>query len=592
MILEAISIAAGKELFKCVVTDAWKAMSANASVKVKQWNTEKKISDLYKKSSNVRRVKTIWQVEKAVDLVSFYCDSHVIINKSRKVIDQLDDFGTNDNLLIEGIAGQGKSIFLRYLCAVALAQGQCIPIFVELRKISEKETLMNRIFEELANLGLSIDQAMFHNLVASGKITIFLDAFDEIPENLKKRTLSEIDDLASRYDMLRIIATSRPHNSITMSNYFTNVQLDNLEKDEYKQVIHRLSRGDDGAESLIKHIETRAQHIRPLLCTPLMVTLLVLTYKSHKRLPNRLAGFYDSLFITLLQRHDGTKPGFTRHRACDLDDEQYRQVFEALCIISKENKERIFTYNNLYKITQRALDETHLDESAAKYLDDIIKITCLIVHDGDEHRFIHNTVQEYYAAAFIAKKPDTWARKFYKRMASERAFIRWREELFFLREIDRYRYNKYFLLPAILNLLGVKENELDRRQKTITVNQIEKILAIFSVNLNLAYSKITILRMDRSTPIEMQLLVNKLIYLDYTTTVTAITNGNLKVARRFEKKSQEVVISIIEIFRAGIMKEELRGISEEFINNLFTQAKEIKQRLLSDEGDKILTGLI
>jgi hypothetical protein len=71
-----------------------------------------------------------------------------------------------------------------------------------------------------------------------------------------------------------------------------------------------------------------------------------------------------------------------------------------------------------------------------------------------------------------------------------------------------------------------------------------------------------------------------------------MANGNLKVASRSGKKLEEVEINVSDIFRAGIMKEELRGIIDDFTSKLFLQAKEIRQQLLSDDGDKILTGLI
>jgi len=594
MILETLSATAGQKLFKVVVADACKAVSSTLATKVKQWNTETRITALYKKIGNVRRVKTIWQVDKAVDLTSFYCDSRVIINGCRKVVEQVADFGSNDNLLVEGIAGQGKSIFLRYLCAVALAQGQCIPVFVELRKISQSQTLQERIDAELSNLGLSVDQPTFDALAQSGKITLFLDAFDEIPEKEKKRTLAEIEDLASRHEMLRIIATSRPHHAIAMSSHFTNVKLDNLQDDEYKQVIHTLSKGDAWADSLIEHIDKRAQHIRALLCTPLMVTLLVLTYKSHKQLPNRLAGFYDSLFFTLLQRHDGTKPGFTRHRACALDDEQYRQVFEAICIVSKENPVGVFTYNDFYKITERALDEVQLHESAASYLADIITITCLIVHDGDEHRFIHKTVQEYYAAAFIAKKPDVWARKFYQRVASVNSFLRWREELFFLREIDRYRHDRYFMLPTILTYIGATESDLDGIAKPLAVGRVEKMLEPYTFGFGgrATGSRLASLRVSGSHLFEDR-LVGGFCDLDYACVLQAVENKQV-AARAMSGSRKEKIqeVSALAVFRAGIMKEELGNIVERVAGTLFSEAKAIKQKLAADDGDKILTGLI
>jgi len=593
MLLETVSVVAERELFKAVVTDAWRAMSKVASRKLTQWNTEHKIGMLYRRIGNVRKVKTIWQVDKAVDLASFYCDSHVLIKKRRKQIDQLSDFRLKGNILVEGIAGQGKSIFLRYLCAVALAQGQCIPLFIELRKVSNKESVLDRIYAELSNLGLTVDDSLFSVLAHSGKIVLFLDAFDEIPEDLKGSSLSEIEDLSLRFDNLQIIATSRPHHAIAMSSQFTNVKLDNLQKDEYKQVIHRLSAGDEWADHLISHIEKQAQHVRPLLCTPLMVTLLVLTYKSHKQLPGTLSGFYDSLFYTLLQRHDGTKPGFNRERGCELDDEQYRRVFEALCLLSKKNPELVFAYKDLYSLAEKALGECEFDASPDKYLQDILKITCLIVHDGDEHRFIHNTVQEYYAAAFISKKPDPWVRQFYKRMMDAHRHRQWREELFFLREIDTYRHNRYFMLHALLDFLGIKEEDLEQDLAPLSDDRIMAFTKPFAVNFPLETKgrHLNSLSVRNSFLFEDR-FVDGFFQLDYTSVHEAVEAGTL--TPKYEDRGREKLesIPVQDLFKAGLLVDEIRDHVQSRFETLLNTARQVKHQLDTAEQDDILEGLL
>ncbi len=85
MPIKAVAAAyAGKEVFKHLVADVYKAVSTKTKVKYKQWDTERKIESLYKKIYKVRKVKTIWQVDKSIDLESFYCDSHVVINEEEK----------------------------------------------------------------------------------------------------------------------------------------------------------------------------------------------------------------------------------------------------------------------------------------------------------------------------------------------------------------------------------------------------------------------------------------------------------------------------------------------------------------------------
>ncbi|MCO6436900.1 MAG: NACHT domain-containing protein [Phycisphaerae bacterium] len=271
---EATTIAAGKVLFKKVVGEVYAAISKNAGTKIKQWNTDSKIDKLYSNIAKIRKVKTIWQLDKAVDLNEFYCDSHVEIGQKRTKVHSLADLGPKENFLIQGIAGQGKSILLRYLCCNELALGQYIPLFLELRRIGESHNLRERIFAALKTLKLDLDDALFDILANSGRLLLLLDAFDEVPDKLKNSVLTDIEDLAQDHERLRIIVTSRPNNHIEMSSHFTVVRLSNLKGSEYKTVIHKLSEGEKWADTLIKHIESRARHLKELLCTPLMVTLL------------------------------------------------------------------------------------------------------------------------------------------------------------------------------------------------------------------------------------------------------------------------------------------------------------------------------
>ena len=293
---------------------------------------------------------------------------------------------------------------------------------------------------------------------------------------MRVEVLTEIEDIACSKNNMRIIVTSRPQQSMKASNYFTVVTLDNLKGKEYAQVIGRLTAGQMWSKSLVDHIEKRAKHIKPLLCTPLMVTLLVLLYKSYQHLPGKLSEFYDALFQTLLQRHDGTKPGFTRQRSCQLDDTQYRNAFEAICILAKKKPKKTYTTSDLYGITKEALCHCGLDANPSKYIDDIVKITCLILREGEEHRFIHKTVQEYHTACFVRNKPDPWTKKFYATLLDSNVYEQWRQELAFLSEIDTYRYRKHFLLPAYLEELGITEKQLIGKRPVATAMRAKAIL--------------------------------------------------------------------------------------------------------------------
>jgi len=480
-LITAVSVAATKELFKKLVLDLYEIAKSKSSLLFREMAIDRKVDQLYKEIATVRRVKTIWQLDRAVDLKTFYCHSHVRTGQKRKRITQLSDFSCDENILVQGIAGQGKSIFLRYLCAVELERAQFIPIFLELRRVTSDAPLMTRILHAFAALNLRVDEELFRALAASGKVLLLLDAFDEVPDELKSQVLNEIEDLADTNRNLRIVVTSRPNHNIHTSTHFSVVTLDNLIADEYQQVIERLASGQKWANELIEHIEVKARHVRELLCTPLMVTLLVLSYKSYQKMPSKLSDFYDSLFFTLLQRHDGTKPGFKRQKSCDLDDSAFRSAFEALCICARKRNQQSYPLAMMVDIASEALAHCSIKCEPDAFVGDIVRITCLINRDGEEHRFIHKTVHEYYTASFVQKKPQMWAKQFYDRLLKSNSHREWEKELDFLSEIDTYRFNKFFLFPAILDYLGVRENQLDAAWKPLEIEQVAGLLSPYQL---------------------------------------------------------------------------------------------------------------
>jgi len=540
--LAPVGAAASKELFKKLVTNVYDFVCKKTGRKIRQWNTERKIENLYKKISLVRKVKTIWQVDKPIDLRAFYCDSHIVINNERKCIRQLTDFKIVGNILIEGIAGQGKSIFLRYLCAIELLKGELIPLFIELRRIDRKNSLKERIYAAFEALGLEIDNDIFKALAASGKVILLLDAFDEVPEELKPEVITDIEDLVSSQEGLRIVVTSRPEQCIRVSSHFHVVTLDNLQGDEYAQVIKRLAHGQKWINSLIEHIEKRASHIKEVLCTPLTVTLMVLLYKSYQHLPSKLSEFYDALFQTLLQRHDGTKPGFTRHRSCELDDIQYRSVFEAICILAKKSFPQTYKTKDLYDITKKALSICDLNAKPSAYVDDIVRITCLILREGEEYRFIHNTFQEYYTAAFVR-----------------------------------------FLLAAHLDFLGITEKQLSQRRTPITPKNLRKLLGFYEISLN---SKILI---DLSYGGHFHrnkwgLKISDLMRL--------LIENKTDLEKNVLKGKKHKLIKLSQFLDVAEFRQLIISSIEKYQEMLFKEAKQISHSLKEVESISLLDGLV
>ncbi len=602
---ETALLIGSKGLFIRTVKGIYQLITDKAGREIKQWDTERKIEELWKKIWQVREVKTIWQIDKSVDLGDFYCDSHVVVKGNRLKISSLADFPKKKNLLIQGIAGQGKTIFLRYLCSVELSMGNCIPIFLELRRISRQSSLNDRIKIAFESLDLDINAELFKDLSGSGKIILFLDAFDEIPDELKVDVLTDMEDLANKHEKLRIIVTSRPDSHIQMSSRFSIVKLDNLRGIEFSTVIKKLSAGEEEANALIKHIDTNAPQMRDLLITPLIVTLLVVSYKAHHKLPNKMPDFYSKIFETLLQRHDGSKPGFNRERGCSLEDGQYRRIFDALCIVSKKQGGQFYSFSTMTKLVEEAMKESALVANPERYLKDIVKITCLILRDGEEYRFVHKTVQEFHVATFIVGKPDTWGKEFYQKALESQSRKEWVQELEFLSEIDIYRFNRYYKLPGILNTLGISEGGLDNKPPAFSSDIALSICRCFWVILDRDGVIHEAIWSDSRGPIKSEFLLenpmetlkeffqgNKVLGATYGDILaeSGMPNENLLP---FEKKYyRDGFVHGSHLIEFAGLTDAITKAFEKSYSKLFKRAKELKKALQAEETPKFLDGLL
>lgn len=174
-----------KPLINEIIETAKKKINAPERIVAKSLSS----IELGKRVYNVINVKTLWNVEKEVSLFEFYYPSRLKFSANSKPqqIDHLSSFPKDFNYVIQGTAGQGKSIFLRYLygqIAFTIETEKKIPAFIELRRLSLEKNLEALIGDALERLGLPNNSDLIDAYLASEKIILLMDGFDEIDADL------------------------------------------------------------------------------------------------------------------------------------------------------------------------------------------------------------------------------------------------------------------------------------------------------------------------------------------------------------------------------------------------------------------------
>ena len=440
------------------------------------------INSIYRKLSKVEKVKTIWQVDKEISLKKFYYPPRIIVGKDHVNISSIKKL-PDENLVIQGMVGQGKSIFMRYLCSQEVKYGSRLPVFFELRKLEDGKGIVDHIKSILDSYNFKDIDLIFDFLCSSGKLVFFLDGFDEVNSEFVSRTINEIELLAEKYPDLKIIISSRPDSGVQNSTAFQVLKFSPLNESDLKGILNKIVEDKDKdsakAEEIFNAIKRSSTRVQDLLQTPLMITLLVIIYRTEQKIPDQLSDFYENLFPVLLYRHDKSKPGFVRERRAEINEKKLQNVFEAFCLFTRKEQLLEIKFDRFHEIADKASYAEQVDCDSSGFIHDITKVSNLIIEEGGRYHFIHKSVQEFYSANYIKKRSDLSAQKFYSRFFEKSLHV-WGPELNFLNQIDAFRFNKYYMIPMYAKFFKIFGFEGDKWSE-IGLEKTKEMLKIIHV---------------------------------------------------------------------------------------------------------------
>lgn len=437
-------------LLQPIIKDIYEGAKKAGARGLLKWDQRGFPAKLSRRIKAIENVRTLWKPD-PISLRDFFHPPKVFLNDKPEFLGRLSQLPSN-TIVIEGIVGQGKSVLLRSLATEEILSNDAkrLPVFLELKDLNTKLDLRQAINKQLESYDIEVDEESLNYLFKSGKISLLLDGFDEIEENLVKSTYLEIEHLSLRYPELQIVVTSRPSREIQKSPTFKTVKIAQLTSSEYSAFLSKLGVSSEKSLSLRTAIKNSPSKISNLINTPLMLTLVVIVYEAESEIPETLPEFFDRLFQTVFSRHDRIKAAFTRKHHCGLSERALQSLFEAFCFMTLQlGYGRTLSQTQFDEIFDLALDYSDNSKCAAEdFKRDITEVACLMLDDGiDSVTFLHKSILEYYAAAFVRRLSEENAKKFYE-MAIEGG-QEWQEVLTFLKSIDAFRHARNYLIPAI-----------------------------------------------------------------------------------------------------------------------------------------------
>ncbi len=396
-------------------------------------------------------------------------------------------------VLIVDNGGMGKSTIMKWLFLSVIKYRKGIPIFIELRKLKNKKTIIDEIISELNPIDKIIEKDVVTELIARGNFIFFFDGFDEISDDDREFVTNDLQNFISKSFKNLFIMTSRPEVALNTFSDFKEFRVKKLLKEEAFELIKKIGNNGEKSLRLIKKLsENNSHNIDDFLTSPLLVSLLYKKFEHRENIPLQLQEFYYDVFEALFQDHDLTKgESFTRNKKTKLSFNDFFQVLRELAFYTFKKGEIEYNDAVLSKYIQTISKRLpNIKFKPIDFIDDLVKSVPLFNKEGLQYRWSHKSFQEYFASEFICrdskdKQVEILSNMYYSEKSERYSFV-----FSLCYDIDFKPFRKAIIIPYIKEFIFFYDNSFKSLSENLLFDKIELGLRK-SITFNNSYLIIT-----------------------------------------------------------------------------------------------------
>ena len=364
----------------------------------------------------------------SLEMRDVYVPLKVSGSKDYQLIEVEHALNDYKRLVVKGAPGSGKSMLCRSLCIeyvddkLKYLLEQPIPLLLELHGLKESnltvETLKKKLVEICALNDFPKADNFIDNGLKKGRLFLLFDGLDEVKSEIRSSVIEVIKIFLDTYEKCRVIITCR---AAVYDNQFINVVDQTLEIEEFRdrQIRDFLKAWESqmptgkSAEQLMEELRKRPR-IMELARNPLLLTMITDLYtKTFFILPHSRGDFYKQATEIFLERRDTEK-----NIANDYEGKDKRRVLQSLALYlydSQQQDRREISYDSMRNKLNEVLPSLNLSPNDTN---PIIKEICdrsgllLRLDGGENYKFAHLTLQEYFAAEALRENEKDLINKF------------------------------------------------------------------------------------------------------------------------------------------------------------------------------------
>lgn len=366
-------------------------------------------------------------------------------------------------VLITDTAGMGKSTLSKKMFLSAIDKEVGIPFFVELRRLSKTHLLLDEIREQLGSLTKEFDDNLMRAFFQEGGFVFFFDGFDEISGDERTVVIDDLKRFVEKAPENYYIMTSRPEIALTGFGDFKSMTVRPLKKKEAYSLLKKYDSQGDTSRRLIEKLEAGDYNrIKDFLQNPLLVSLLFVGFEYKPDIPLKIHQFYDQVFEALFNSHDLSKDGvFIRKKKSGLEIKDFEKVLRSIGFICLSKHRLDFSRSDLLDVISQAEKLSCVSLVSAEYMmDDLLHAVPLFCRDGVNYKWVHKSLQEYFAADYINRDSGERKKLIIDRIINSSNIYYYSNLLSLLSDLDGKTFQQEIVLPTLNNYISYVDHSI------------------------------------------------------------------------------------------------------------------------------------
>lgn len=410
-------------------------------------------------------------------------DSHFKVDEKTNV------FHESNHVLVTDAAGMGKSTLSKRVILNVVAQGEYVPVFLELRELDDRPIYVQIV----ERFGIKSDFPK--EFLKKIPLLYVFDGLDEVSADIQKKVVRSLNEFSNYFDDSKILITSRRENYLSQFVDFKRYSIRPLNKEEAYLLIRKYDPSGDFSEKLVDGIENSNDGgLKEFLSTPLYVSLLYCSYRYKTVVPQKKHLFYSQVYDALFESHDLSKDvGYVRPKHSKLDSAEFHRVLRRLGFWCLRNNGKIEFQKDEFEILLGNIIEkiSGVDVSASSYSRDLVSTVPLFVKEGATVRWSHKSLMEYFASMFICNDAKIKQNDILLHLYNDRKWSAYQNVFELCADID-YGSFRASIIKAVLEKFSDYSNSAYKeiKNKRISKKLIdERISLTFSLEAEFLFSK-------------------------------------------------------------------------------------------------------